>query len=66
MRHQVSQLKVSISTLGCKSNQYDSSALEDALRHASLSVVPFPGPADAYIINTCTVTGSMPRRASAA
>jgi threonylcarbamoyladenosine tRNA methylthiotransferase MtaB len=58
MRHQVSQLKVSISTLGCKSNQYDSSALEDALRHASLSVVPFPGPADAYIINTCTVTGS--------
>jgi len=48
---------VAISTLGCKSNQYDSSALEDALREASLRVVPFPGPADAYIINTCTVTG---------
>ena len=53
----MNQIKVSISTLGCKSNQYDSSALEDALRDASLSVVPFPGPADAYIINTCTVTG---------
>lgn len=48
---------VAISTLGCKSNQYDSSALEDALRQVSLKVVPFPGPADAYIINTCTVTG---------
>lgn len=53
----MNRIKVSISTLGCKSNQYDSSALEDALKHASLSVVPFPGPADAYIINTCTVTG---------
>jgi threonylcarbamoyladenosine tRNA methylthiotransferase MtaB len=50
-------LNVSISTLGCKSNQYDSSALEDALKRASLNIVPFPGPADAYIINTCTVTG---------
>lgn len=49
-------MKVAISTLGCKSNQYDSSALEDALREGSLDVVPFPGPADAYIINTCTVT----------
>lgn len=50
-------LKVSISTLGCKSNQYDSSALEDILRAGMLDVVPFPGPADAYVINTCTVTG---------
>jgi len=57
VRTEMSQLKVSISTLGCKSNQYDSSALEDALKDASLTVVPFPGPADAYIINTCTVTG---------
>jgi len=51
------QKTVSISTLGCRSNQYDSSALEDALREAALKVVSFPGPADAYIINTCTVTG---------
>ncbi len=49
---------VAISTLGCRSNQYDSSALEDLLRdRGNLEVVPFPGPADAYIINTCTVTG---------
>lgn len=49
--------RVAITTLGCKSNQYDSSALEDALRAASFEVAPFTGPADAYIINTCTVTG---------
>jgi threonylcarbamoyladenosine tRNA methylthiotransferase MtaB len=50
--------QVSVSTLGCKSNQYDSSALEDILKgEGRLDIVPFPGPADAYIINTCTVTG---------
>ncbi|MBI1912192.1 MAG: tRNA (N(6)-L-threonylcarbamoyladenosine(37)-C(2))-methylthiotransferase MtaB [Deltaproteobacteria bacterium] len=47
----------SITTLGCKSNQYDSSALEDILRNGNIEVVPFPSFADAYIINTCTVTG---------
>jgi len=57
MRPEVSRLRVSITTLGCKSNQYDSSALEDSLGGASVTIVPFPGPADAYIINTCTVTG---------
>ncbi|MBI5492513.1 MAG: tRNA (N(6)-L-threonylcarbamoyladenosine(37)-C(2))-methylthiotransferase MtaB [Deltaproteobacteria bacterium] len=50
-------LRVSIQTLGCKSNQYDSSALEEALRGADLEIVPFPEAADACIINTCTVTG---------
>lgn len=50
-------LSVSVTTLGCKSNQYDSSALEEMLRDASFEVVPFPAKADAYVINTCTVTG---------
>ncbi len=49
--------KVIVSTLGCKSNQYDSSALEDMLKEGGYSVVDFPGPADACVINTCTVTG---------
>ncbi|MBI5642382.1 MAG: tRNA (N(6)-L-threonylcarbamoyladenosine(37)-C(2))-methylthiotransferase MtaB [Deltaproteobacteria bacterium] len=50
-------VRVSVNTLGCKSNQYDSSALEDVLKRASFRIVPFPGLADVYIINTCTVTG---------
>lgn len=48
--------RVAVATLGCKSNQYDSSAIEDALRAGEFAIVPFPAEADAYIINTCTVT----------
>lgn len=48
--------RVSISTLGCKINQYDSAVLEDLLRRNGHDVTPFDGPADIYIINTCTVT----------
>ncbi|MBI5344144.1 MAG: tRNA (N(6)-L-threonylcarbamoyladenosine(37)-C(2))-methylthiotransferase MtaB, partial [Deltaproteobacteria bacterium] len=48
--------KVSIATLGCKSNQYDSFAIEETLKGRGLEVVPFPSRADAYVINTCTVT----------
>ncbi len=48
--------KVSITTLGCRSNQYDSTALGQMLREERFETVPFPGPADAYVINTCTVT----------
>ncbi len=47
---------VSIHTLGCRSNQYDSAAIEDMVSSDGKRLVPFPGPADAYIINTCTVT----------
>ena len=49
-------MKVAIYTLGCKVNQYETAALENALRARGHALVPFEGPADAYIINTCTVT----------
>ena len=47
----------SIHTLGCRSNQYDTSAIESELSSGGLKLVPFTTPADACIINTCTVTG---------
>ncbi len=47
-----------ITTLGCRANQYDSSAMEDILIEGGLQVVSPSAVADAYIINTCTVTGS--------
>lgn len=50
-------MRVAITTLGCKSNQYDSSALEEALAEAGCEITGYPGPADAVVINTCTVTG---------
>ncbi|NPU85797.1 MAG: tRNA (N(6)-L-threonylcarbamoyladenosine(37)-C(2))-methylthiotransferase MtaB [Syntrophaceae bacterium] len=47
---------VALATLGCKVNQCETAAVEEALREAGFTVVPFPGPADAFVINTCTVT----------
>lgn len=45
-----------IYTLGCKVNQYESSAIGDLFRQAGYELVNFEQPADIYIINTCTVT----------
>jgi len=49
-------VNVAICTLGCKVNQYETQAMETELRRRGHALVPFDGPADAYIINTCTVT----------
>ena len=49
-------MKVAIYTLGCKVNQYESQAMEQALRDRGHAVVPFAEAADAYIVNTCSVT----------
>ena len=49
-------MKIAIYTLGCKVNQYETQAIETELTLRGHALVPFEGPADAYIINTCTVT----------
>ena len=48
-------MKIAITTLGCKVNQYDSAVIQNRLEqhHAFVS---FEEPADCYIINACTVT----------
>ena len=48
-------MKIAITTLGCKINQYDSAVIQNRLEQNHL-LVPFEEPADCYIINTCTVT----------
>ncbi|VAV83249.1 tRNA t(6)A37-methylthiotransferase [hydrothermal vent metagenome] len=48
--------KVAVTTLGCRSNQYDSTAMEDFVRGAGFEIASFSEEAGAYIINTCTVT----------
>ena len=45
-------------TLGCKVNQYDTEAMLEAFERAGYRAVPFQGPADVYLVNTCTVTGT--------
>jgi threonylcarbamoyladenosine tRNA methylthiotransferase MtaB len=47
---------ISVMTLGCKVNQYESEALIDALEQKGYALVPFGEGADITIINTCTVT----------
>ena len=49
-------MKVAIYTLGCKVNQYETQALETELLRRGHSLVSFEAAADAYIINTCSVT----------
>ncbi len=48
---------VAVATLGCKVNHYESAGIIERLEEEGISVVPFPSPADMYIVNTCTVTG---------
>ena len=49
-------MKIAIYTLGCKVNQYETQAMEQALTGRGHTLVSFEEQADAYIINTCTVT----------
>lgn len=48
--------RVAISTLGCKTNQFESAAMIEQLQAAGYIVVPFTEPSDIYIVNSCTVT----------
>ena len=49
-------MKIAIYTLGCKVNQYETQAMEQELLRRGHTLADFDGPADAYIVNTCTVT----------
>ncbi len=49
---------VAFHTLGCKVNQYDSQAMLELFEQAGYEARPFSEPADVYVVNTCTVTGT--------
>jgi len=48
--------KVSVITLGCKVNQYESEAIEQSLKSSGWTSAPPEETPDVCIINTCTVT----------
>ena len=50
--------KVAFYTLGCKVNQYETNAMEEAFIKSNYEyeIVGFEEKADVYVINTCTVT----------
>ena len=43
-------------TLGCKTNQYETQAMEQLLTELGHEIGQFDQPCDGYIINTCSVT----------
>jgi threonylcarbamoyladenosine tRNA methylthiotransferase MtaB len=49
-------MRVAITTLGCKVNQYDTAVMERLFDERSWQRVDFADEADAYVVNTCTVT----------
>ncbi len=49
-------MKIAFYTLGCKVNQYETQALEQEFVRRGHTLTDFDGPADVYIINTCSVT----------
>ncbi len=55
-------LRIGFHTLGCKLNQYETDSLASQFVRGGYSVVPFHEPADAYVINTCTVTNKSDRK----
>ena len=50
-------MRVALATLGCKVNHYETEAMRELFAAAGWEIAPFPEQADAYVINTCTVTG---------
>ncbi len=48
--------KAAFYTLGCKTNQYDTEAMQERFEKEGYQVVDFQEESDVYVINTCTVT----------
>ena len=55
-------MRVYLHTFGCKTNQYDSERVRQALERSGVTVVADPGLADAAVVNSCTVTHVGERR----
>lgn len=51
-------MTVAFATLGCKTNQFESAAMQESLQNAGYLIVPFNEGADLVIVNTCTVTNA--------
>ncbi len=54
--------RVAFQTLGCRLNQFETDSLAGEFEHAGYTVVPFEEQADAYVVNSCTVTNKADRK----
>jgi threonylcarbamoyladenosine tRNA methylthiotransferase MtaB len=56
-------MRVAVATLGCKVNRYDTAVVEQRMDARGWTRVGFDDEADAYIVNSCTVTDRADRDA---
>ena len=54
--------RIALYTLGCKVSQYETEAIAERFAERGCEIVDFRSSADAYIINTCTVTAESDRK----
>ena len=59
-------MRIGFCTLGCKLNQYETEALASSFRGQGHVVVSADDDAEAYVVNTCTVTGRADHKSRAA
>ena len=57
-------MRIAFYTLGCKVNQYESQVMAQQFQAAGFEPVPWPGPAEVYVINSCTVTAQSEKKAA--
>ncbi len=57
--------RIAFNTLGCRLNQYETDSLVTEFRDAGYKIVPWNEEADAYLVNTCTVTDRSDRKSRA-
>ena len=56
-------MKAAFYTLGCKVNQYESQVMAQQFQNAGFETVPWPGPAEVLVVNSCTVTAQGEKKA---
>ena len=51
-------MKIAFKTLGCRVNLYETDALASRFKQGGYDIVSAESDADAYVVNTCTVTNT--------
>ena len=51
-------MKISFYTLGCRTNQFETQAMEKLFSARGFSLMPWGRGADVYVVNSCTVTAT--------
>ena len=62
LQNHMTQKAVSIMTLGCRVNQYESDSVDSKLKENKIKIVPFGEKCDIAVINTCTVTSESDKK----